>query len=162
MSVPIARALVTGVSGQDGSLLAAQLLAAGSEVIGTRRPDATTSAWRLAGLGIADHPRLRVVPFDVVISGLPVPSFDAGLRDVLFAGLRRHAAGASFAQLTEIPLVCDRVLVLHQGRISDRLPASEATEARLLRSAHGLVEAEAAGTTHAAVQPGSVAPGVVE
>jgi hypothetical protein len=35
------------------------------------------------------------------------------------------------------------VLVLHDGRISDRLPASEASEARLLRSAHGLVAADA-------------------
>jgi hypothetical protein len=58
--------------------------------------------------------------------------------------------------------VCDRVLVLHQGRISDRLPASEATEARLLRSAHGLVESGAAGTAHATAQPDSYARGVVE
>jgi ABC-type sugar transport system ATPase subunit len=36
--------------------------------------------------------------------------------------------------------VCDRVVVLHDGAVSDRLPASQATESRLLRSAHGLVE----------------------
>jgi len=47
------------------------------------------------------------------------------------------------SELTEIQLVCDRVVVLHDGRISDRLPGSEANEARLLRSAHGLVEAGA-------------------
>ncbi len=65
MSVPIARALVTGVGGQDGSLLAAQLLDAGAEVVGTRRPArAGEPAWRHVELGIAGHPRLRILPFD--------------------------------------------------------------------------------------------------
>ncbi len=43
--------------------------------------------------------------FDVVVSGLPVPSFSEELRGALFRGIRRHAPRASYAQLTEIPLV---------------------------------------------------------
>jgi ribose transport system ATP-binding protein len=87
--------------------------------------------------------------FDVLLCFDPTRGIDVGTKRQIYALLRELAAqGAAVllftSELTEIPLVCDRVLVLHQGRISDRLPASEATEARLLRSAHGLVETEAA------------------
>jgi ABC-type sugar transport system ATPase subunit len=40
--------------------------------------------------------------------------------------------------LAEIPLVCDRVLVLHGGRIVDEQDAARATESSLLSAAHGL------------------------
>jgi ribose transport system ATP-binding protein len=87
--------------------------------------------------------------FDVLLCFDPTRGIDVGTKRQIYALLRELAAqGAAVllftSELTEIPLVCDRVVVLHQGRISDRLPASEATEARLLRSAHGLVETEAA------------------
>jgi ribose transport system ATP-binding protein len=100
--------------------------------------------------------------FDVLLCFDPTRGIDVGTKRQIYALLRELAGqGAAVllftSELTEIPLVCNRVVVLHQGRISDRLPASEATEARLLRSAHGLVEADGA-----AVQPGNVAPGVVE
>ena len=97
--------------------------------------------------------RLRMV--ELAVAG--IPGLVADGREVARGGpsytidtLRELAAQGSAvllftSELTEIPLVCDRVVVLHQGRISDRLPAAEATEARLLRSAHGLVEAEVAG-----------------
>jgi ribose transport system ATP-binding protein len=39
-----------------------------------------------------------------------------------------------------VPLACDRVLVLYDGRIVAELPAAEADEATLLSSAHGLAE----------------------
>ncbi len=84
--------------------------------------------------------------FDVLLCFDPTRGIDVGTKRQIYALLRELAAqGAAVllftSELTEIPLVCDRVVVLHQGRISDRLPAREATEARLLRSAHGLVEA---------------------
>lgn len=52
---------------------------------------------------LADEPPDE--PFDVVVSGLPVPSFDDATRGVLFDAVRRHAPGASYAQLTEIPML---------------------------------------------------------
>ena len=58
--------LITGVSGQDGAYLAAQLLAQGATVAGTRRPGARDeSLWRLRELGIAAHPRLRLMTLDL-------------------------------------------------------------------------------------------------
>lgn len=65
MSPGIRHALITGVGGQDGSLLAAQLLAAGARVVGTRRHAAAREpAWRHVELGIATHPGLSIRPFD--------------------------------------------------------------------------------------------------
>lgn len=59
----ITRAIVTGVSGQDGALLAARLLAGGAHVVGTHRPGSDV-AWRLRDLGIEAHPNLRRVACD--------------------------------------------------------------------------------------------------
>ena len=41
-------------------------------------------------------------------------------------------------ELTEIPLVCDRVLVLYDGRIVHEQDAATATEEALLSASHGL------------------------
>lgn len=60
----IRRALVTGISGQDGALLAARLIAQGVEVVGTHRPGRDGESWRLRDLGLADHARLRRVALD--------------------------------------------------------------------------------------------------
>jgi GDPmannose 4,6-dehydratase len=67
MSAPFRRALITGISGQDGALLATQLLGAGVAVAGTHRPGARESEhgfWRLRELGIADHPALVLRALD--------------------------------------------------------------------------------------------------
>ena len=58
--------------------------------------------------------------------------------------LLKELAGAGAAillytsELAEIPLVCDRVIVLHGGQIVDEQPAATATESSLLTAAHGL------------------------
>jgi ribose transport system ATP-binding protein len=83
--------------------------------------------------------------FDVLLCFDPTRGIDVGTKRQIYALLREVAAAGSAvllftSELPEIQLVCDRVVVLHRGAVSDRLPASQATEARLLRSAHGLVE----------------------
>jgi ribose transport system ATP-binding protein len=47
------------------------------------------------------------------------------------------------SELREIPLVCDRVLVMYDGRIVHEQDAATATEESLLSAAHGLEEAPA-------------------
>ncbi|MDQ3781550.1 MAG: sugar ABC transporter ATP-binding protein, partial [Actinomycetota bacterium] len=44
------------------------------------------------------------------------------------------------SELREIPLVCDRVLVMYAGAIVDEHEAATATEESLLTAAHGLQE----------------------
>ena len=65
MSFELRTARGPGVGGQDGALLAAHLLERGVAVVGTHRPRRAFDDWRLRELGIADHPRLRVVELDL-------------------------------------------------------------------------------------------------
>jgi len=58
-------AIVTGITGQDGAYMAELLLARGYRVYGTYRGTAAPNLWRTAALGIAGHPELRLVSFDV-------------------------------------------------------------------------------------------------
>ena len=74
----------------------------------------------------------------------PTRGIDIGTKRQIYA-LLRELAGAGSAvllftsELAEIPLACDRALVLFGGRVVAELPAAEADEASLLRAAHGLV-----------------------
>lgn len=63
--LPYARALITGIGGQDGALLAQHLLAAGVAVDGTYRPGGATPAWRLAELRIGADPGLHLHALDL-------------------------------------------------------------------------------------------------
>lgn len=57
------RALITGVTGQDGAYLAKFLLDKGYEVFGTFRRSSTPNFWRLCALNVFD--RIRLVPADM-------------------------------------------------------------------------------------------------
>lgn len=58
-------AIVTGISGQDGSYLAELLLEKGYTVYGTYRRTSSVNFWRIEELGIAEHPNLKLVEFDL-------------------------------------------------------------------------------------------------
>lgn len=67
MNAPFGRALITGVSGQDGALLAKQLLDVGVTVVGTHRPvtpAGSANFWRLRELAIAEHRALELRVLD--------------------------------------------------------------------------------------------------
>ena len=59
------RAIVTGITGQDGAYLTQLLLQKGYAVYGTYRRTSSVNFWRLAELGIADHPNLSLVEYDL-------------------------------------------------------------------------------------------------
>lgn len=58
-------AIVTGISGQDGAYLAELLLAKGYIVYGTYRRTSSVNFWRIEELGVADHPNLHLVEYDL-------------------------------------------------------------------------------------------------
>ena len=58
-------AILTGVSGQDGAYLAQLLLDKGYKVYGTYRRTSSVNFWRLQELGVASHPNLHLVEFDL-------------------------------------------------------------------------------------------------
>jgi GDPmannose 4,6-dehydratase len=66
-------AVVTGVTGQDGAYLADFLLKKGYVVYGTFRRTSSVNFWRIEELGIADHPNLKLVEFDLTDLGSATP-----------------------------------------------------------------------------------------
>ena len=58
------RALITGITGQDGAYLAKLLLEKGYEVFGAHRRSSSPNLWRLEELGVAD--RVKLVSFDLL------------------------------------------------------------------------------------------------
>lgn len=59
------KALVTGITGQDGAYLAQLLLEKQYIVYGAYRRSSKTNFWRIKSLGIHNHPRLHLVEFDI-------------------------------------------------------------------------------------------------
>jgi GDPmannose 4,6-dehydratase len=58
-------AIITGITGQDGAYLAELLLAKGYTVYGTYRRTSSVNFWRIEELGIAKHPSLHLVEYDL-------------------------------------------------------------------------------------------------
>lgn len=58
-------AIVTGITGQDGAYLAELLLEKGYQVFGTYRRTSSVNFWRIEELGIAAHPNLKLLEYDL-------------------------------------------------------------------------------------------------
>ncbi|MGN4958211.1 GDP-mannose 4,6-dehydratase [Aeromonas sp. 23P] len=58
-------AIITGITGQDGAYLAELLLGKGYTVYGTYRRTSSVNFWRIEELGIAKHPNLHLVEYDL-------------------------------------------------------------------------------------------------
>jgi GDPmannose 4,6-dehydratase len=58
-------AVITGVTGQDGTYLAELLLAKGYQVYGTYRRTSSVNFWRMEELGIEKHENLHLVEYDL-------------------------------------------------------------------------------------------------
>jgi ribose transport system ATP-binding protein len=81
--------------------------------------------------------------FNTLLCFDPTRGIDIGTKRQIYALVRELAAGGSAvllftSELPEIALACDRAIVLFGGRVVAEMPVSEADEATLLRSAHGL------------------------
>ncbi|QIL81641.1 GDP-mannose 4,6-dehydratase [Diaphorobacter sp. HDW4A] len=59
------KAIITGVTGQDGAYLAELLLNKGYTVYGTYRRTSSVNFWRIGELGIQNHPNLHLVEYDL-------------------------------------------------------------------------------------------------
>lgn len=59
------RALITGITGQDGSYLASELLSEGYKVYGSSGSHKKSDLWRFSKLGIIDNPDLVLIDWDI-------------------------------------------------------------------------------------------------
>ncbi|KVG32199.1 GDP-mannose 4,6-dehydratase [Burkholderia diffusa] len=63
------KAIITGVTGQDGAYLAKFLLEQGYTVFGTYRRTSSVNFWRVEELKIAQHPDFHVIEYDLTDLG---------------------------------------------------------------------------------------------
>jgi ribose transport system ATP-binding protein len=87
--------------------------------------------------------RWLVAGFRTLLCFDPTRGIDIHTKREIYTLLRELAAdGAAIllytSELAEIPLVCDRVIIMHDGRIVDEQDAALATESSMLTAAHGL------------------------
>ena len=90
------QALITGVTGQDGSYLARFLLEKGYRVFGTYRRLSTPNFWRLQYLGIFDS--VELIPIDLVDSSSIIEAIELSRPDEVYHLAAQSFVGASFGQ----------------------------------------------------------------
>jgi len=61
----VKKAIITGITGQDGAYLAELLLEKGYDVYGTFRRTSSVNFWRIEELGIESHPNFHLVEYDL-------------------------------------------------------------------------------------------------
>lgn len=66
------KAIVTGITGQDGAYLSELLLNKGYRVVGTFRRTSSVNFWRIEELGIKNHPNFELVEFDLTDPGAAI------------------------------------------------------------------------------------------
>jgi GDPmannose 4,6-dehydratase len=92
------RALITGVTGQDGAYLARLLLNKGYEVYGAYRRTSSVNTWRLDELGICGSPRLTLSVGDVTDSGACLRLIELAQPDEVYNLAAQSFVGSSFDQ----------------------------------------------------------------
>jgi len=91
-------ALITGITGQDGAYLTKYLLSLDYIVYGTYRRTSSTNFWRLAELGVENHPNLRLVEFDLTDQSGVLRLVDNCQPDEIYNLAAQSFVGVSFDQ----------------------------------------------------------------
>src|SRR3954468_3502354 len=94
------KAVVTGVTGQDGAYLAALLLDKGYTVWGTYRRTSSVNFWRLEELGLGSHERLRLVEYDLTDLGASISLVQRAQPAEVYNLAAQSFVGVSFEQPT--------------------------------------------------------------
>lgn len=97
------RALVTGVTGQDGSYLCKLLLDKGYDVYGAYRRTSTPNFWRLHALGIFE--KVKMVPFELVDITSINEAVEISKPDEIYNLAAQSFVGAAFEQPIATALV---------------------------------------------------------
>ena len=109
------KALITGLTGQDGGYLAKFLLEKGYKVYGTYRRLSTPNFWRLQYLGIFDN--INLISADLVDSSSIVEAINISEPDEIYHLAAQSFVGASFEQ----PIATGMVTGLGVARILEAI-----------------------------------------
>ena len=91
-------AIITGISGQDGAYLAELLLGKGYLVYGTYRRTSSVNFWRIEELGIAGHPNLKLVEYDLTDMSSSIHLLQATGASEVYNLAAQSFVGVSFDQ----------------------------------------------------------------
>ena len=91
-------AIVTGISGQDGAYLAENLLNRGYTVFGTYRRTSSVNFWRIDELGITNHPKLKLVEYDLTDMGSAIRLIETSEATEVYNLAAQSFVGVSFDQ----------------------------------------------------------------
>lgn len=92
------KAIVTGITGQDGAYLAELLLGKGYQVYGTYRRTASVNFWRIEELGIRHHPQLELVEYDLTDISTALRLIQRVKPDEIYNLAAQSFVGVSFEQ----------------------------------------------------------------
>ncbi len=92
------KAIVTGITGQDGAYLTELLLAKGYTVYGTFRRTSSVNFWRLAEVGAVGHPNLHLVEYDLTDLSSSIRLIEKSQADEVYNLAAQSFVGVSFEQ----------------------------------------------------------------
>ncbi|MFT4060070.1 MAG: GDP-mannose 4,6-dehydratase [Legionella sp.] len=92
------RAIVTGITGQDGAYLAELLLKKNYIVYGTYRRSSSVNFWRIEELGIKAHPNLHLVEYDLTDLSASIRLMQTTQAEEVYNLAAQSFVGVSFEQ----------------------------------------------------------------
>jgi len=94
------KAIITGITGQDGAYLTELLLGKGYKVYGTYRRTSSVNFWRLDEVGVTGHPNLELVEYDLTDLGTTIAMVSRIQPDEIYNLAAQSFVGVSFEQPT--------------------------------------------------------------
>ena len=92
------KAIITGITGQDGAYLAELLLKKGYEVYGTYRRTSSVNFWRIEDLGIESDPNLHLIEYDLTDAANSIKMVKDIAPDEIYNLAAQSFVGVSFEQ----------------------------------------------------------------
>lgn len=92
------KAIITGITGQDGAYLTELLLEKGYEVYGTYRRSSSMNFWRIEELGIQNNPNLHLLEYDLNDQTSNIRLIDKVQPDEIYNLAAQSFVGVSFDQ----------------------------------------------------------------
>lgn len=92
------KALITGITGQDGPYLAELLLSKGYAVYGTYRRSSSVNFWRMDELGISAHPDMHLLEYDLTDQSANIRLTSTIRPDEIYNLAAQSFVGVSFDQ----------------------------------------------------------------
>ena len=92
------KAIITGITGQDGPYLAHLLLEKGYTVYGTYRRSSSVNFWRMDELGISSHPNMHLLEYDLTDQSANIRLIGQIRPDEIYNLAAQSFVGVSFDQ----------------------------------------------------------------